>query len=48
MATFDSYFIIFTHLSDWLLFNTKWAVFQLCHGDIKLDFNEMMMMSTLY
>jgi hypothetical protein len=32
----------------WLLFNTKWAIYQPYHGKSKLYFDEMMMMSTLY
>ena len=32
----------------WLLFNTKWAIYQPYHGKSKLNFDEMMMMSTLY
>jgi hypothetical protein len=35
-------------LGKWLLFNAKWAISQLYHGENKLHFNEMMMMSTLY
>ena len=35
-------------LSEWLLFNTNSANFQLYHGEIKLIFNEMMMRSALY
>ena len=31
--------------SEWLLLNTKWKKFQLYHGENKLHFNEMMMMS---
>jgi len=30
------------------LFNTNTAIFQLCHGENKLIFNEMMMRSTLF
>jgi hypothetical protein len=29
-------------VSEWLLFNTNSAIFQLYHGDNKLIFNEMM------
>jgi hypothetical protein len=32
-------------MSEWMLFNTKWALFQLYHGENKLYFDEMMMMS---
>jgi hypothetical protein len=35
------------YMSEWLLFNTNSAIFQLYHGEIKLIFSEMMM-STLY
>jgi hypothetical protein len=35
-------------LSEWLLFNTNGAIFQLYHGENKLHFDEMMMMSALY
>ena len=31
-------------MSEWLLFNANWAIFQLCHGENKLIFNEMMNM----
>jgi len=31
-----------------LLFNANTAIFQLCHGDNKLIFNEMMMRSALF
>ena len=34
-------------MSEWLLFNTKSAIFQLYHGENKLIFNEMIMF-TLY
>ena len=30
-------------VSELLLFNAKWAIFQLYHGENKLHFNEMMM-----
>jgi hypothetical protein len=36
------------YMSEWLLFNTNSAIFQLYHGEIKLIFSEMMMRSTLY
>jgi len=26
--------------SEWLLFNTKWAIYQLYHGKNKLHFND--------
>ena len=29
--------------SEWLLFNAKWAMFQLYHGENKLRFDDMMM-----
>jgi hypothetical protein len=35
-------------LSEWLLFNANSAIFQLYHGENKLIFNELMMMSALY
>jgi hypothetical protein len=35
-------------LLEWLLFNRKWAIFQLYHGENKFIFIEMMMMSALY
>ena len=35
-------------VSEWLLFNTNSARFQLYHGENKLIFNEMMMRSALY
>jgi hypothetical protein len=34
--------------SEWLMFNAKWPIFQLYHGENKLIFNEMMMRSALY
>jgi len=30
------------------MFNAKWTIFQLNHGENKLYFDETMMMSTLY
>jgi hypothetical protein len=35
-------------VSEFLLFNANSAIFQLCHGENKLIFNEMMMRSSLY
>jgi hypothetical protein len=35
-------------VSEWLLFNTDSAIFQLYHGENKLISNQMMMRSTLY
>ena len=35
-------------VSEWLLFNANSAIFQLYHGENKIIFNEMMMMSALY
>ena len=35
-------------VSEWLLFNTNSAFFQLYHGENKLIFNERMMRSALY
>jgi hypothetical protein len=35
-------------LSEWLLSNANWAIFQLYHGENKLIFNKMMMKSDLY
>jgi hypothetical protein len=40
--------VVFNRVSEWLLFNTNSAIFQLYHGENKLIFNEMMMRSTLY
>jgi hypothetical protein len=37
-----------SEMSEWLLFNANWAIFQLYHGENKLIFNEMMMRSALY
>jgi hypothetical protein len=37
-----------SQLSQWLLFNANSAILQLYHGENKLIFNEMMMMSALY
>jgi hypothetical protein len=31
-----------------LLFNARWVIFLICHGEYKLHFSEMMMMSTLW
>ena len=36
------------YLSEWLLFNTISAVFQLYHDENKFIVNEMMMRSALY
>jgi hypothetical protein len=45
----DSYLTSFYYLvSERLLFNANSAIFQLCHGENKLFFNEMMMRSALY
>jgi hypothetical protein len=35
-------------ISDWLVFNTKWAFSHLYHDENKLHFDEMIMMSALY
>jgi len=35
-------------VSDLLLLNAKWAIFQLYHGENKLHFDEMMMIFALY
>jgi hypothetical protein len=35
-------------VSERFLFNANSAIFQLYHGEIKLNFNEMMMRSALY
>jgi hypothetical protein len=32
-------------VSEWLLFNAKWAIFQLYLGENKLHFNDMMTIS---
>jgi hypothetical protein len=32
-------------VSEWLLFNTNWAIYQVYHDENKLIFNEMMMRS---
>ena len=42
------YFILVITVSEWLLFNANSAIFQLYHGEDKLIFNEMMMMSALF
>ena len=34
-------------MSEWVLFNANLEIFQLYHGENKLIFNEMMMMSAL-
>ena len=43
-------FIVFPSIivSEWLLFNTNTAIFQLYHGENKLIINETMMRSALY
>jgi hypothetical protein len=38
----------FEWVSEWLLLNAMWAMFQLYHGENKLHFDEMMMMYALY
>jgi hypothetical protein len=35
-------------MNEWLLFNANSAIFQLCYGENKLIFNEMMMRSALF
>jgi hypothetical protein len=35
-------------VSEWLLFNTNSAIFQLYHGENKLFLDEKMMMTALY
>jgi hypothetical protein len=35
-------------MSEWLLFNSNSAIFQLYHGEHKLIFNGMMMRSVFY
>jgi hypothetical protein len=39
---------IFMGVSEWLLFNSNSAIFQLYHGENKLIFDEMMMRSAFY
>ena len=39
------YHLMISIKSEWLLLNTKWKKIQLYHGENKLHFNEMMMMS---
>jgi hypothetical protein len=43
----DAYYIQ-PFMSEWLLFNTNSAIFQLYHGENKLIFNEIMKKSALY
>ena len=38
---------IWSQMSEWLLFNSNSAIFQLYYGENKLIFNEMMMRSAL-
>ena len=35
-------------MSEWFLFNIKWAIFQQYHGENNLHFDEMMKMPALY
>jgi len=35
------------HVNIWLLFNAMWAIFQFYHGENKVHFDELMMMSVL-
>jgi hypothetical protein len=35
-------------VGEWLLFNANSAIFQLCRGENKLIFNEMIMESALF
>jgi len=44
----DVSFIILIGVSEWLLINANSAIFQLCHGENKMIFNEMMMRYALY
>ena len=38
----------FHKVIDWLLFNAKWTISQRYHGENKLVFNEMMIISVLW
>ena len=40
--------VIFELVSEWMLFNANWTIFQLFHGENDFIFNELMMRSTLY
>jgi hypothetical protein len=40
--------VVFTWVSEWLLFNANSAIFQLFHEEDKFIFNEMMMKFTLF
>jgi len=40
--------LIYSELSEWLLFNANSTFIQLYHGENKLIFNEMIMQSALY
>jgi hypothetical protein len=33
--------------SEWVILDTKWAIFQLYHGENKLHFDETIMISSL-
>jgi hypothetical protein len=35
-------------VSEWVLFNANWTIFQLCHGENELIFNEMILRSALH
>ena len=48
MYLFDQLYSMFFVMSEWLLFNAKWAIFQIYNGENKLYFNEIMIMSPLY
>jgi hypothetical protein len=39
-----TFFKFIVWVSEWLLNNFKWKIFQLFHGEKKLHFDEMMMM----
>jgi hypothetical protein len=35
-------------VSEWLLLNAKWLIFQLSHSENQLHFDEILMMAALY
>ena len=47
-SSHNSFDILVVFMIEWLLFNDNSAIFQLCHGENNLIFNEMMKRSALF
>ena len=48
MATSTIWRFVNLDNNEWLLFNTKWAIISYNHGENKIHFNEIMIISTSY